>query len=169
LGRIGLSFSHRSTSVVGTNGATFYITGVQLEKGSTATSFDYRPYGTELALCQRYFCKTFPLGTAPGNDVTIAGAFRGTAVTINALSQIEPAGTWKFPVSMRTTPSTITLYAPGTSGHTAGQWTNDGNAGSSANARTNFAGTESTSFDNAGVLVAAGFRPVIHATADAEL
>ena len=37
-----------------TSGATFYITGVQLEKGSTATSFDYRPYGTELALCQRY-------------------------------------------------------------------------------------------------------------------
>jgi len=33
-----------ATSVVGTNGATFYITGVQLEKGSTATSFDYRPY-----------------------------------------------------------------------------------------------------------------------------
>ena len=47
-----------ATSVVGTNGATFYITGVQLEKGSTATSFDYRPYGTELALCQRYYYKT---------------------------------------------------------------------------------------------------------------
>jgi hypothetical protein len=46
-----------SVSVVGTNGATFYITGVQLEKGSTATSFDYRPYTTELALCQRYFQK----------------------------------------------------------------------------------------------------------------
>ena len=43
-----------ATSVVGTNGATFYITGVQLEKGSTATSFDYRPYGTEFMLCQRY-------------------------------------------------------------------------------------------------------------------
>jgi hypothetical protein len=42
-------------SVVGTNGATFYITGVQLEKGSTATSFDWRPYGTELQLCQRYY------------------------------------------------------------------------------------------------------------------
>ena len=43
-----------ATSVVGTNGATFYITGVQLEVGTTATNFDYRPYGTELALCQRY-------------------------------------------------------------------------------------------------------------------
>ena len=43
-----------TVSVVGTNGATFYLTGVQLEVGSTATSFEYRPYGTELALCQRY-------------------------------------------------------------------------------------------------------------------
>ena len=43
-----------AVSVVGTNGATFYITGTQLEVGSTATSFDYRPFGTELALCQRY-------------------------------------------------------------------------------------------------------------------
>jgi hypothetical protein len=44
-----------ATSVVGTSGATFYITGVQLEKGSNATSFDYRPYGAELQLCQRYY------------------------------------------------------------------------------------------------------------------
>jgi hypothetical protein len=44
-----------AVSVVGTNGATFYITGAQLEKGTQATSFDYRAYGTELALCQRYY------------------------------------------------------------------------------------------------------------------
>ena len=50
-----------SQAVVSTSGATFYITGVQLEKGSTATSFDYRPYGTELVLCQRYFWKATQL------------------------------------------------------------------------------------------------------------
>jgi len=44
-----------ATSLVGTSGATLYITGVQFEKGSTATQFDYRSFGTELALCQRYF------------------------------------------------------------------------------------------------------------------
>jgi hypothetical protein len=57
-----------STSVVGTNGATFYVTGVQLEKGSTATSFDYRPYGTELALCQNYF-ERLPAGGYPAVGV----------------------------------------------------------------------------------------------------
>ena len=43
------------TTIASTTNATLQITGVQLEKGSTATSFDYRPYGTELALCQRYY------------------------------------------------------------------------------------------------------------------
>jgi hypothetical protein len=58
------------TSVVGTSGATFYITGVQLEAGTTASPFEYRQYGTELQLCQRYFQRTtfdtgdYPLGFA---------------------------------------------------------------------------------------------------------
>ena len=63
-----------ATSVVGTNGATFYITGVQLEKGSTATSFDYRPIGTELALCQRY-CETI---VSAGNNAWLWAAALGS-------------------------------------------------------------------------------------------
>jgi len=54
-----------AVSVVGTNGATFYITGVQIEKGVTATSFDYRPYGTELSLCRRYFRKLTGTSATP--------------------------------------------------------------------------------------------------------
>jgi hypothetical protein len=49
-----------ATNFVATNAATWYVTGVQLEKGSTATSFDYSSIGQELMLCQRYFewCST---------------------------------------------------------------------------------------------------------------
>ena len=53
-----------ATSVVGTSGATFYITGTQLEVGSSATGFEYRQYGQELALCQRYYEKLSGNGTA---------------------------------------------------------------------------------------------------------
>jgi len=82
-----------ATSVVGTNGATFYITGVQLEKGSTATSFDYRPYGTELALCQRYYQN---IGRSAGNEVVIGGyGVNGTYIYY----------TYSFPVQMRAVPT----------------------------------------------------------------
>jgi hypothetical protein len=77
------------TSVVGTNGATFYITGVQLEVGSVATPFERRPYGTELALCQRY-----------------AWSLRGTNQFIcNAFMRSTTAGVGvvQFPVTMRAT------------------------------------------------------------------
>jgi hypothetical protein len=83
-----------ATSVVGTNGATFYITGVQLEKGSNATSFDYRPYGTELALCQRYYQI---LGDASSDSV-------GYATNTSAAAQSMYI-TISYPVAMRTAAS----------------------------------------------------------------
>ena len=85
-----------ATSVVGTNGATFYITGVQLEKGSTATSFDYRPYGTEFALCQRYFRKT---SGATNQEPT----FYGYGSNAQVVGQ-----SWVYSVSMRASPTTTT-------------------------------------------------------------
>jgi len=86
-----------ATSVVGTNGATFYITGVQLEKGSTATSFDYRPYGTELALCQRY-------AIVYGRDQTY-NEIGGTGWAYSATKTNVPVAP---PVQMRSTPTVST-------------------------------------------------------------
>ena len=83
-----------ATSVVGTNGATFYITGIQLEVGSTATSFDYRSYGTELMLCQRYYVQYG--GTSTNEHLPMVAQVQGTT---NANTSFQ------LPVQMRTTPS----------------------------------------------------------------
>ena len=85
-----------AVSVVGTNAATWYVTGVQLEKGSTATTFDVRSYGTELALCQRYYYKTFP-GIVSGQLSTSACC--NTTTTFSSFGQ--------FPVTMRTAPTAL--------------------------------------------------------------
>ena len=91
-----------TVSVVGTNGATFYITGVQLEKGSTATSFDYRPYGTELILCQRYYQKSYAIESPPGSATTLNMAGTSISGPSGAGNYI---GTVYFVQTMRTTPT----------------------------------------------------------------
>jgi hypothetical protein len=85
-----------ATSVVGTNGATLYITGVQLEEGIVSTPFDFRPYGTELALCQRYYYRLSPGATSRMLSVS------GQCATSTAASGYIP-----FPVTMRTRPTSL--------------------------------------------------------------
>ena len=84
-----------ATSVVGTSGATFYITGVQLEAGTTASPFEYRQYGTELSLCQRYYYRLTP--SAAANPL---GTSYSTSTTVNL-------GTVNFPVTMRDRPTAL--------------------------------------------------------------
>ena len=57
----------------------FQVTGVQLEVGSSATAFDYRHYGTELNLCQRYFCKSYAQGVNPGTGNSYGGSIAVSA------------------------------------------------------------------------------------------
>jgi hypothetical protein len=97
-----------ATSVVGTSGATFYITGVQLEKGSTATSFDYRPYGTELSLCERYY----------QGDIlaTVGGGAGPTATNRSFYCNVN------FPVPFRASPTMTTLSTIVSSNMNAGSW-----------------------------------------------
>lgn len=80
-----------ATSVVGTLNATFYITGVQLEEGTTATPFEQRLYGQELALCQRYY---YYAGVSQG------AGYQDGSTGIQA--------TFSTPVPMRATPTLTT-------------------------------------------------------------
>jgi len=99
------------TQWVATNGATFYITGVQLEAGTTASPFEYRQYGTELALCQRYYCKSYQQSVAPATSTTL-----GVTGVIASTASLLVGGFNTWPVTMRTTP-TVTIYSQiGTSG-----------------------------------------------------
>jgi hypothetical protein len=91
----GLFSATGATSVVGTNGATFYVTGVQLERGSNATSFEFRDYGRELIMCQRYY--QFVGGnTGDLNSITLRSYTAGGSYVANQ---------YQFPVQMRTPPS----------------------------------------------------------------
>ena len=98
-----------ATSLCETSGATWYITGVQLEVGSVATEFERRPYGTELALCQRY-CYVFRGVNA---DATLGSGNGYATSAINIMCSV--------PVSMRSSPSLSTssgnwlYYATGSS------------------------------------------------------
>ena len=84
--------SSGSTSIVATSGATFYITGVQLEVGTAATAFERRPFGTELQLCQRYY-QVIATGNAKG--ISMATYYTSTNLS----------GLINFAVTMRTDPT----------------------------------------------------------------
>jgi hypothetical protein len=78
-----------AVSLAANSGATFYITGVQLEAGSVATPFERRDYGRELIMCQRYFQNSSFAGM---------GAWTGAA----AAFLVNPV---PLPVIMRATPT----------------------------------------------------------------
>jgi len=68
------------TNLVGTSGATFYITGVQLEKGSTATDFEYVDYSRQLQMCQRYTTLIGNYSSSGGISVANGSCNGGSAV-----------------------------------------------------------------------------------------
>lgn len=82
-----------SINMIATNGATFHITGVQLEVGLTATNFDTRFHGTELMFCQRYYMRYQLTGSFP---------FVGRTLSDNRVQLNLP-----LRYQMRTTPSLV--------------------------------------------------------------
>ena len=105
------------TNILATNGATWYVTGVQLEVGSAATSFARATgaFAGELAACQRYYEKSYDLATAPGTSATV-----GQMVVFGAsVANGDSYQNVQFKVAKRNAPS-VTVYSyNGTSGRSA--------------------------------------------------
>lgn len=154
-----------ATRLISTLGATFDLTGVQLEPGPAATEFEQRPFGDMLRLCQREFCKSFNHGTAPAQAV---GVNTGEHLIISQWA--GALGSWSsrvpFPVSMRAAP-VITFYNP----VAANAFARDESAGANCTATT-ASNISENGFHFSTVPTAAGAignRLKVHWTADARL
>ena len=89
----------------------WYITGVQLEAGTTASDFEFLPIDVNLTRCERYFEKSYNLNEAPGS-VTDAGQRRDQGVSDSSSNQVMTRN-WK--TRKRANP-TQTFYDNATSG-----------------------------------------------------
>ena len=130
-----------ATSVVGTSGATLYITGVQLEANTTATPFENLQYGQQLALCQRYLQSSWSQGSAIGSAVgQTTNSVQQSWGNLNA----GIAGqAFLLPVTMRTSP-TLVVYDMAL---TTGKVTTLGNgAGATNNVSANNSATTTNMF-----------------------
>ena len=111
------------TNLISTLNATFFITGVQIESGSVATPFELRPNATELALCQRYYEKSYRQNVkVPTN--TSNGYVYAVALFTPAGNAVERSFATTFLVCKRASP-TMTYYTYSNS--TAGSWEDGGN------------------------------------------
>ena len=146
-----------SVSVVGTNGATFYITGVQLEVGTQATSFEYRQYQQELALCQRYYETTsYPSATFNQTATRTGVVFVGNTTFATG---------YNFAMAKRASP-TVTLYSRNNTAGAISLVATGGDIGGSSAGQINATGFSNISLgasQAAGAGIEAGF------TASAEL
>jgi len=151
-------------SIFASTDNTLEITGIQLEVGSQATPFEHRSFGEELALCERYFEKSYSAGTAPASD-TSAGlittdSMGGDTTTAYLAHQL------RYRTPKRAAP-TVTIYDQAeNSGKVTSHATGVGTANNQS-ISTEHAGDKSISINRPSGDAANGFR--YHYTADAEL
>ena len=106
----GYAAATGGVNFMGTANNQFYLTGVQVEKGTIMTAFEARPAGLELALCQRYYHKTYNLDVIPATATYVGmyGFIQGVATT--SLLRLSV----KYPIEMRAIPNIVVYDANGT-------------------------------------------------------
>ena len=165
--QLGFNISWTPTGTAGTNDWV-EITGLQLELGSTATTFS-RAGGTiqgELAACQRYYQKSYSTETAPATNTTLPGlqfSQGGNVLTLSGVGHVT------FKSEMRVAP-TVTVYSY-TSSQTNRVTANDGNDQAANSGNAQYIGTRSFEVaNNSGGTITSAFNGFIfHYVASAEL
>ena len=138
---------------------TFFVTGLQMEVGDTATDFEHRTFGDELAKCQRYFNRSYTYGVATAaadNNTPISHMSRGGSYNI--------IGQFFHPRDMRATP-TVVIYNP--LNGTVNQL--KGDSSSFANAALLVNNPKGSTFFVNGTTITATIFLSVHATFNAEL
>jgi hypothetical protein len=155
----GSQWMPSQTNLAAATNNYWQITGVQLEVGDTATDFEHKPFGVELADCQRYYFKTFNQETKPAQAAGNAGSLGGSS----AVTNVSFVSTQTLPVAMRSAPSVITYQTDGASSN----WGSQGGAVPTATI-LGWSGNSQVSIRASGSILAGGVH-AIHLTADAEL
>lgn len=112
--------SSGNVRLISTNAATLDFTGVQLELGSSATPFEFLFFPQEVALCQRYFEKSYDLDTAPA---TVTSLGIESQVSVATATNSQTTSMIPFKVPKRVVP-TITLYNKDTGATSSWAWRN---------------------------------------------
>lgn len=158
------NFLATSNQVNGTDNAAndFWLSQVKLEKSSVVTPFVKKPFGLELALCQRYYFKTFPIDTTPAQNAGLTGALRFIAGKAGAAAQF---GHLRFPVQMRAA-ATITFFNPSAANAQVRDTTGGVDCSATASANVSADDINITATGNAATAV--GNALDIHLTAEAD-
>ena len=157
--------STNQTEWIATSGATFYISQVQLEVGTEATPFENRMYSTELAMCQRYYEKSYSDGTAPATSTAYTA---GMSTLINGYtSSIYVLANTYFKVAKRASATMAYWDAAGNSGKVT--YITGGGLSQVNNVSAVYAFTGSEKMALMNILGASTYNYCFHWTASAEL